>query len=274
MSEPEQRGDPSWTWHAVPRPGASVHYLDSGGSGRPVVLLHGLAGHAGEWHATMRHLFPGCRTVAIDQRGHGRSTRVPDDLSRAAFADDVAAVFDAAAFERPVVLIGQSMGAHTAFLTAARYPHLVSHLVMIEGDIGGGDSEELTALRTALASWPVPFPTYERALQFFGGDNELGHAWADGFEQRADGLWPRWDVEVMIRTMAPVFAREHWHEWESLPQPTLLVLGQTGSIDPMRVERMLEARPATRRVMIERAGHDLHLEQPRAWFHALDEFLR
>ena len=41
------------------------------------------------------------------------------------------------------MLIGQSMGAHTAFLTAARYPHLVSHLVMIEGDIGGGDGEEL-----------------------------------------------------------------------------------------------------------------------------------
>ena len=273
MSLSEQ-GDPSSTWHEVSRPGASIHYLDSGGSGRPVILLHGLAGHAGEWLATMRHLFPRCRTVAVDQRGHGRSTRVPDDLSRDAFADDVAAVFDAAAIERPVVLIGQSMGAHTAFLTAARHPHLVSHLVMIEGDIGGGDGEELASLRHALSSWPVPFPSYDSAVQFFGGDNELGHAWADGFEQRADGLWPRWDLEVMVRTMAPVFERESWHEWESLPHPTLLVLGQTGSIDPTRVDRMLAVRPATRRVTIEHAGHDLHLEQPRAWFHALDEFLR
>ena len=74
--------------------------------------------------------------------------------------------------------------------------------------------------------------------------------------------------------MAPVFEREYWQEWESLRQPTLLVLGQTGSIDPLRVDRMLRVRPATRRVMIEHAGHDLHLEQPRAWFHTLDEFLR
>jgi pimeloyl-ACP methyl ester carboxylesterase len=222
----------------------------------------------------MRHLSPRCRTVAVDQRGHGRSTRIPNDLSRAAFADDVAAVIDAAAFERPVVLIGQSMGAHTAFFTAARHPHLVSHLVMIEGDIGGGDGEELAALRKALSSWPFPFPTYDSAVRFFGGDNELGHAWAGGLEQRADGLWPLWDLEVMIRTMAPVFERESWPEWESLPQPTLLVLGQTGSIDPIRVGRMLAVRPATRRVMIEHAGHNLHLEQPRAWFHALDEFLR
>src|SRR5215211_3279937 len=265
MSHPDEYGDPRSTWYEVPRPGAIVHYLDSGGNGRPVILLHGLAGHAEEWLGTMRHLFPHFSTVAIDQRGHGRSTRMPGDLSRDAFADDVTAVFDAAAFERPVALIGQSMGAHTAFLTAARHPDLVSQLVMVEGDIGGGDGEELAALRNALSSWPVPFATYDSAVQFFGGENERGRAWADGFEQRAVGLWPRWDLEVMIRTMEPVFAREFWQEWESLPQPTLLVLGQTGSIDPMRVGRMLEVRPATRRVTIEHAGHDLHLEQPRSW---------
>jgi pimeloyl-ACP methyl ester carboxylesterase len=274
MSELGPQCDPNLTWSEESRPDAVIHYLDSGGAGRPVLLLHGLAGHAGEWHSTMRHLFPRCRTVALDQRGHGRSTRVPDDLSRDAFVDDVAAVIDAATIEHPVVLIGQSMGAHTALLTAARYPHLVSHLVMIEGDVGGGDDEQLAGLRKALASWPVPFPSYERAMQFFGGDNARGRAWADGFEQRADGLWPRWNIDVMIRTMAPVFERECWPEWESLPHPTLLVLGETGSIDPSRVDRMLAVRPATRRVTIAGAGHDVHLDQPRAWLHALDEFLR
>jgi pimeloyl-ACP methyl ester carboxylesterase len=251
-----------------------IHYLDSGGAGPPVLLLHGLAGHAGEWLSTMRHLSSRCRTVALDQRGHGRSTRLPDDLSRDAFVDDIAAVINAAAIEPPVVLIGQSMGAHTAFLAAAHYPHLVSQLVMIEGDVGGGNDEQLAGLREALASWPVPFPSYERAMQFFGGDNARGRAWADGFEQRADGLWPRWDIDVMVRTMAPVFAREYWPEWESLPQPTLLVLGRTGSIEPSRVDRMLAVRPATRRVTIAGAGHDVHLDQPRAWLQALDEFLR
>ena len=274
MSGLGQHSDPTLTWRAVSRPDAEVHYLDSSGAAPPVVLLHGLAGHAGEWLTTMRHLSPRWRTVALDQRGHGRSTRLPDDLSRDAFVDDVAAVIQAAALEHPVVLIGQSMGAHTAFLTAARYPHLVSRLVMIEGDVGGGDDEQLSTLRKALASWPVPFPSYERAMQFFGGDNARGRAWADGFEQRADGLWPRWTTEVMVRTMAPVFARESWPEWESLPQPTLLVLGQTGSIDSGQIDRMLEARPATRRVTIAGAGHDVHLDQPRAWLDTLDAFLR
>ena len=274
MSELGRHCDPLSRRSEVSRPDAVIHYLDSGGGGRPVLLLHGLAGHAGEWLGTMRHLFPRCRTVALDQRGHGRSTRIPDDLSRAAFVDDVAAVIGAAAIEHPVVLIGQSMGAHTAFLAAARYPHLVSHLVMIEGDVGGGDDEQLAGLHKALASWPVPFASYERAMQFFGGDNARGRAWADGFEQRADGLWPRWNIDVMVRTMEPVFEREYWPEWESLPQPTLLVLGQTGSINPARVDRMLAMRPATKRVTIAGAGHDVHLDRPRVWLQTLDEFLR
>ncbi len=238
-----------------------------------MILLHGLAGHAGEWLGTMRHLHPQWRTLALDQRGHGRSTRTPNDLSRQAFADDVAAVIKDSALDRRVVLIGQSMGAHTALIAAARYPALMSHLVMIEGDVGGGGTDQLAALGNALESWPIPFPDYDSAMHFFGGDNERGRLWADGFEQRADGLWPRWEVEVMMRTMAPVFARECWHEWASLTQPTLLVLGQKGSIEPGRVERMLAMRPSTHHVTIEHAGHDLHLEQPQAWFDALDAFL-
>ena len=115
---------------------------------------------------------------------------------------------------------------------------------------------------------------YDSAMRFFGGDNELGRAWADGFEQRADGLWPRWDLDVMMRTMEPVFAREYWPEWESLPQPTLLVLGQTGSIDPNRVDRMLAGAPGheTRNDRARRARRPSGTA--RAWLQALDEFLR
>jgi pimeloyl-ACP methyl ester carboxylesterase len=270
---PERGSERLLTWREAIRPDATIAYLDSGGEGPPIVLLHGLAGHAGEWRGTMRHLHPHWRTLAIDQRGHGRSTRRPNDCSREAFAADVAAVIQAAGLDRPVVLIGQSMGAHTALITAARYPDLVDRLVMIEGDVGGGGEAPLAALREALASWPRPFPDYDSAMRFFGGDSELGRAWAAGYQPRADGLWPRWDLDVMLRTMEPIFAHEAWAEWTSLMQPTLLVLGERGSIARDRVARMLAVRPATRRVVIPQAGHDLHLEQPAAWFAALDAFL-
>lgn len=235
--------------------------------------MHGLAGYAGEWSTTIRHLAPRWRCLALDQRGHGRSTRRPDDLSRQAFVDDIIAVLDGAGIKQPVVLIGQSMGAHTAFLTAARYSERISHLIMIEGDVGGGGDAELSSLRDALQAIPSPFPDREQATAYFGGDTERGRAWADGLGQRDDGLWPRWYLDVMLGIMEPIFAHEAWIEWEGLKQPTLLVLGESGAIDQARIARMLAIRPQTELVTIAGAGHDVHLDQPQAWLHALDDFV-
>jgi pimeloyl-ACP methyl ester carboxylesterase len=268
-----QIDDPLWHWREVVRPDATIHFLDSGGGGVPVVLVHGLAGYAGEWSTTIKHLAPRRRCLALDQRGHGRSSRRPSDLSRQAFVDDVAAVIDGAGIEQPAVLIGQSMGAHTALLAAARYPEHFSHLIMIEGDVGGGGESELASLRVALDSIPVPFPDRNQAMSHFGGDTERGRAWADGFEPRDDGLWPRWDLDVMLRIMEPIFAHEAWTAWAGLAQPTLLVLGESGLIDQERIARMLAIRPQAHMVTIDGAGHDVHLDQPQEWLKVLDDFL-
>ena len=66
--------------------------------------------------------------MTYDARGHGASTRRPQDMTRAA------CVRDAVAFIRelslaPVTLTGQSLGGLTALLTAAAHPELVSSLV-------------------------------------------------------------------------------------------------------------------------------------------------
>ncbi|WP_420918435.1 alpha/beta fold hydrolase [Streptomyces caniscabiei] len=51
--------------------------------GRTLLLLHGLAGHQGEWDDLVpRLLADGHRVVTYDARGHGASTRRPTDMSR------------------------------------------------------------------------------------------------------------------------------------------------------------------------------------------------
>lgn len=59
---------------------------DTGGVGPAVLLLHGLGGYADGWSGTVRGLQPEYRVVAFDQRGHGGSSRRPDDGSRAAYS--------------------------------------------------------------------------------------------------------------------------------------------------------------------------------------------
>ena len=76
-----------------------------------MVFLHGLAGHHGEWNAAARHFEGRHRVVVFDQRGHGRSERQPEEMSRAAFVADLTTVIQHLGCEG-AVLIGQSLGGH------------------------------------------------------------------------------------------------------------------------------------------------------------------
>ncbi|WP_424217095.1 alpha/beta fold hydrolase (plasmid) [Streptomyces sp. BI20] len=111
----------TWSERVVWRDGTHLSRRDRGGPGRPVVLPHELAGHAGEWDLVAERLAARHRVVAVDQRGHGASERRPEDRSRAAYVADVLAVLDSLDLREPV-LVGQSMGGNAALSTAAAHP--------------------------------------------------------------------------------------------------------------------------------------------------------
>lgn len=261
----------AWSERTVVRDGVRLACRDWGGPGAPVVLLHGLAGHAGEWDEPARRLSTAYRVVAVDQRGHGASERHPHDVSRAAYVADVAAVVDQLALERPV-LVGQSLGGHTAMLAAAAHPALVRALVLVEAGAGGPNPGVATDIGRWLDSWPVPFPTRETAAAFLGG-GPVGEGWAAGLEERDGGWRPRFDRDVMVRSLDENTRRAFWPEWTRVACPTLLVLAQSGIIRPAEVAEMLTRRPATTALSIPATGHDLHLEQPAALHAAITRFL-
>src|SRR5437763_3982373 len=187
------------SWRRMTRNGVETWALDHGGSGPPVVLLYGLAGHAREWDRTAGWLSAAHRVVVLEQRGHGRSTRRPADVSRAAFVDDAAAWVERLELG-PVTVVGQSLGGHTAFLLAARRPGLVRALVVAEA-APEPDPEAPASVRAWLNAWPVPFRDRAAAIAHFG-DTEWGRSWADGLEMASDGLRPAFDAEVMVECLA------------------------------------------------------------------------
>ena len=77
----------------------------------------------------------------------------------------------------------------------------------------------------------------------------------------------------MDAVMGPVLHEEWWNAWTSVRATTVLVLAQHSSLDTRRIDRMCQLRPATQRMTIPQAGHDLHLEQPEAWITTLQQFL-
>jgi pimeloyl-ACP methyl ester carboxylesterase len=277
------------------RAGVRLSYLRAGGTGDLVVLLHGLAGSAQEMAPTGQALLDHHRVIALDQRGHGHSTRRPPDLSRQSYVDDVIALINDSivpadeaitppiAPMRPadvtpragdsVTLVGQSMGAHTALLVAAARPDLVRRLVMLEGGVGGSADDYPARLGRYFASWPVPFADENAAREFLGPKTITG-AWVRDMEPRPDGLWPRFDPDVMEAAIRGVADVARWDAWERLTAPTLLVRGEHGTVDDGEWHRMLRLRPDAEHVVVPDAGHDVHLDQPNAWTTILHAFLR
>ena len=252
----------------VTGPGVELHCYDTGGSGPAEVILHGLAGSAREFFPTAAAL-PECRTVLVDLRGHGASTRHPDDVSREAYVADVVRVIEVVG--PPVDLVGQSMGGHTAMLVAAARPDLVSRLVLLEADAGGGRAGDHAALGEYFRSWPVPFPSRDAAAAFLG-DAPLARAWAADLEQRDGGFWPRFDAGVMVAAISAV-AAPRWTEWESVAVPTLVVYGGEGMFEEAaKAEFVRRGRNATR-VDLPGASHDAHLDCFGPWMAALRGFL-
>jgi pimeloyl-ACP methyl ester carboxylesterase len=238
-----------------------------------LLLLHGLAGHSGEWDVTARLLAGRHRVVAFDQRGQGASERHPRDMSRSAYVKDVVAVIEELGLD-DVVLVGQSLGGHTAMLTAATHPELVRALVMVEAGPGGAEPDPREKVRIGewLASWPVPFPSPAVAADFFGG-GPVGAGWAAGLEEREDGWWPRFDPALMTGSLTELSQRPFRREWEQVACPTLVVLAESGIIPSKEVYAMTRTRPGTVMVQVPGAGHDLHLEAPDMLHTALTDFL-
>ena len=249
--------------------GTVIAYSVFDGAQPAVVILHGLAGSSREFEATARAL-SGRMVVLIDQRGHGFSTSKPADTSRDAFVADAVGVIEAES-SGPVDLVGQSMGAHTAMLVAAARPELVRRLVLLEANEGGAAPEEHVAIGAYFRSWEVPYPDREAARAALGG-SPLAKAWSADLEERSDGLYPRFDPEVMEATMANL-AVPRWSEWESVTAPTLVIYADGGIFTEEQKTHFVSRGAHANRLDLTSASHDAHLDAFEGWISALTSFV-
>jgi pimeloyl-ACP methyl ester carboxylesterase len=102
----------------------------AGGTGSPVVLVHGLAGSAANWVELLPELAERHRVLAVDLPGHGRSEPPPRHASVNDFADAVAGVLVHEQVGSALVA-GHSFGGLVALRLAQRRPELVRGLLLI-----------------------------------------------------------------------------------------------------------------------------------------------
>jgi pimeloyl-ACP methyl ester carboxylesterase len=122
--------------HKVVNVDGPVHYLDFGGDGTPLVMVHGLGGNALNWMDVGPSLARHHRTVALDLAGFGQTPLFHRSAALGA-NEQLVHGFIEKLFDEPVLLMGNSMGGHISILVGADHPELVSRLILVDPAVPG-----------------------------------------------------------------------------------------------------------------------------------------
>lgn len=129
-------------------PGYTIAYLDSGGSGAPLVLVHGFGGDKDNWVRVARALRNTTRVIALDLPGYGQSDApAGGDYTIAAQVQHLHAFMTAIGLTR-AHLGGHSMGGNIVGSYAAEYPNQVASLWLVAP--GGVMAAPASELRTRI----------------------------------------------------------------------------------------------------------------------------
>lgn len=251
--------------------GLRFHYLDWGGEGPPLVMLHGFTGHAHTWDHTAAALSDRYRVLVLDQRGHGDTDWAAEYGTRP-MVGDVLGFLDALGLAT-IDLMGLSMGGIVAFHFAAAHPDRVKRLVVL--DIGPElDPRGMKRIVESMSDVDV-FASEDEAVEQARAANPrptdaaLRHRVAHNLKPLPDGkLTYKWDKALRDGTAQPLdpSTEERWEAWRAVSCPTLLVRGDDSDILSLETtERMLAENPNVTLKVVADCGHSITLDRPEGF---------
>ena len=237
------------------------------------LLVHGLASNAQLWCGVGTALAArGHRVVAVDQRGHGLSSKVDDGYDMATLVRDLVAVMDAHRLERPVVA-GQSWGGNVVLELAARHGDRVAALVCVDG--GQIDlSAQFPDKATMLAALTPPRLHGMRLVDLEAGLRRRCAHWPEtgirgqlaNMLRRPDGtVAPHLHLDRHLAILDHLWEHHPADRWPAVPVASLLLPVRGGAAPGDAKERAVDAacraNPRVRVAWLD-GDHDIHAERP------------
>jgi pimeloyl-ACP methyl ester carboxylesterase len=259
------------------------------GHGYPLALMHGGPGADLYTLMALKPLADQFTLVFYDHRCNGRSTGADvSTLNWENLTADAEALREKLGFERWAVL-GHSFGGYVALEYALRYPHRLSHLVLV--DTGGDSRWAQEHAPEVLANRGFPPDIVVLSRRFLNGQIEPGEMFPTLMKLgKAYNPYTRpsqmphmilTGLQTRMRPQALIYSAPHflkgWSVMDRLHEikaPTLIVAGREDFQFPPEHQRQLAgAIPNSRLVLIERAGHNAHDEQTAEVLQVVRDFL-
>jgi pimeloyl-ACP methyl ester carboxylesterase len=269
----------------TPENNIRLHIDDSGGSGRPVVLIHGWPLSAQAWEPQVSALrAAGYRVVAYDRRGFGHSDKPASGYGYDTLADDLQRVMDQCGLQ-DATLVGFSMGGgevaryiarcgesrlHSVVFAAAVPPYLMKTADNPEGPL---TPEKAQQMRNALEQDRSSF------FDQFTRDFFSAHGVLQVTESQcanAIALCQQSAQHAALACMDSFGTTDFREDLKKVTVPTLVIHGEADAIVPIESSglRTHRAVPHSKLVTVNGAPHGLNVSHQQAFNDALLSFLR
>jgi pimeloyl-ACP methyl ester carboxylesterase len=237
--------------------GARIWFAEWGpkSAGVPVLLLHGGFGNSNYYGRLIPVLAGhGYRVIAMDSRGHGRSTRSDAPLTYDLMAQDVLGLLDELGIPK-VYLVGWSDGGIIGLDLAMTHPDRLAGLFAF------GANADVSGLKEGAGDTPAFHAYLARTAQEYRTLSPTPQQW-DKFQAAVLKMW-----ETL-----PAFTSA---ELAAISVPTTIADGEFDEgIKRAHEEYLAKTIPGARLVILPRVSHFAMLQDPREFNAAVLNFLR
>jgi len=262
----------------------NLHHEDTGGDGRPVVLIHGWPLSGASWKDTVPALTAaGLRVITYDRRGFGDSAPAADGrYDYDALTADLAALIEQLDL-RDASLVGFSMGGgevaryigthgeerlHSIAFASAIPPFLLKSDDNPDGGLPRAEAQKMQAGLTADREGFLD----EFTKNFFSADGELKVSQ----EQRSEAvaLAARADLDAAVACIGS-WLEDFTGDLAKISVPTLVIHGDSDAIVPIEVsgQRTHEQVAGSELVTIKDGPHGVNVSHAEEFNAALVRFL-
>ena len=234
--------------------GASIHFRIYGSDNlRTIVLLHGGLGAIEDFAGQIEALSADYRVIAIDSRGHGRSSDRDDPISYHQMALDVVGVMDHVGVEAATI-VGWSDGGVIGLDLGINFPARINGLFLI------GTYYSISGTRPSVSNDDLMAAYIRHAATQY----QMISATPERFEEFSAKIFAMWSSE-------PVYSEE---QVRSITAPTLVAHGAyEEAIEEGHARHMAELIPNARFWLIDNASHFAMWQQSEAVNAAIIEFV-
>ena len=269
---PGEPTDASYTTVAQTR----IRFVDSGGSGSPVVLIHGFASALDTWDRVREELEPGHRVIALDLKGFGWSERPQGDYSPAAQAEIVLALLDQLGVSQSAV-VAHSWGASVALAIALRAPERVTKIALYDAWVYEEQLPSAFLWSRASGIGELIFGLFykerpgDKIELAFHDPSLITHEFVADVEAALDR--PGTTAAALAAVRGQRY-RQVQQRYATITQPTLLLWGEDDKVTTLDVAHKLHSQlPNSTLVTFGDCGHFPMIEARASSTRALADFL-